>query len=103
MTALGLSTSPELIALASTATADERQKLNDIVRRAKERANAQSGADLGTAIHAAAESLDYGKDISAVPVEVRNDAEGYEYARTLAGLEPLCGELFVANRHRATP
>ncbi len=98
MTALGLAKAPDLIALASTATADERSKLNDIVERAKDRASAGTGRDLGTAIHAAAEMLDHGQDISAVPLDVRNDAEGYEFARTGAGLEPLCGELFVANR-----
>ena len=98
MTALGLAKAPDLIALASTATESERSKLNDIVERAKDRASAGTGRDLGTAIHSAAEMLDYGQDISAVPLEVRNDAEGYEFARTGAGLEPLCGELFVANR-----
>lgn len=98
MTALGLAKAPDLIALASTATEKERSKLNDIVERAKDRASAGTGRDLGTAIHAAAEMLDHGQDISSVPLEVRNDAEGYEFARTGAGLEPLCGELFVANR-----
>ena len=33
-----------------------------------------------------------------LPLDVRNDAEGYEFARTGAGLEPYCGEVFVANR-----
>ena len=98
MTALGIAKSPDLIALASTATEDERGKLNDIVDRAKDRALAGAGRDVGTSIHSAAEMLDYGADISSLPLDVRNDAEGYEFARTGAGLEPLCGELFVANR-----
>ena len=98
MTALGIAKSPDLIALASTATEDERGKLNDIVDRAKDRALAGAGRDVGTSIHSAAEMLDYGADISSLPLDVRNDAEGYEFARTGAGLEPYCGEVFVANR-----
>ena len=98
MTALGIAKSPDLIALASTATADERAKLNDIVDRAKDRALAGAGRDVGTSIHSASEMLDYGSDIGSLPLDVRNDAEGYEFARTGAGLEPLCGEVFVANR-----
>ncbi len=99
MTALGMAKAPDLIALAATAEASERSKLNDIVERAKDRASAGSGRDLGTAIHAASEMVDYGKDVAGLPLDVRNDAEGYEFARTAAGLHPLCGELFVANRH----
>ena len=97
-TALGLAKSPDLIALASTATGDERSKLNEIVDKACDRAGGDSGRDMGTAIHSVSEILDYGQPTDGLPADLIADGEAYRRECRRFGLTPVCGEMFVANR-----
>lgn len=97
MTAVGMSRSQDLVALASTMDPDNRKGLDEVVDRAKDRAGAGTGRDLGTSIHAATELVDYGMDLGRLPLDIRNDAEGYEDACRANGLTPVAGELFVVN------
>lgn len=98
MTALGMSRSPDLIALASTIDPAEHRKARDIVNRAKDRVMSQGGADVGTAIHAATEALDYAEDISHMPADLQADARAYRAARESLGLDALAAEVFVVNK-----
>ena len=97
MTALGMSRSPDLVALASTIDPAEHRKARDIVKRAKDRVMSQGGADIGTAIHAATEAVDYGESIAHMPADLQADALAYRAARESLGLEPLAAEVFVVN------
>ena len=97
MTALGMSRSPDLIALASTIDPAEHRKARDIVKRAKDRVMSQGGADIGTAIHSATEAVDYGESIAHMPADLQADALAYRAARESLGLEPLAAEVFVVN------
>lgn len=97
MTALGMSRSPDLVALASTIDPAEHRKARDIVKRAKDRVMSQGGADIGTAIHAATEAVDYGKPIDHMPADLQADALAYRAARESLGLTPLAAEVFVVN------
>lgn len=97
MTAIGLASAPDLIALVSTRDASDSSGLNELVERACERAGANRGADLGTAIHSATELVDYGEPTAHLPAPILNDALAYRRAIDAAGLEPLCGEVFCVN------
>ena len=97
MTALGMSRSPDLIALASTIAPADHRKARDIVKRAKDRVMSQGGADIGTAIHAATEAVDYGESIDHMPADLQADALAYRAARESLRLEPLAAEVFVVN------
>lgn len=98
MAARGVALSPDLQALAATTDLDDRARWRDITDRARDRAGGNSGADLGTGIHQATELLDLGQSIDALPKDLQSDARAYRAALDAAGLEPLAGELFVANR-----
>lgn len=97
-TALGLAKSPDLIALASTASPDDRKKLNELVSKACDRAGGDSGRDLGTAIHSVSEILDYGRSTEGIPADLLADGRAYQEKCRAFGLMPLCGEMFVAHR-----
>ena len=98
MTALGMSRSPDLVALASTIAPADHRKARDIVTRAKDRVMSQGGADIGTAIHAATEAVDYGESIAHMPADLQADALAYRAARESLGLTPLAAEVFVVNK-----
>jgi len=102
MAARGVALSPDLQALAATTDLADRGRWKDIVDRAKDRAGGNSGADLGTGIHQATELLDLGRPIDNLPPDLQRDALAYRDALTGAGLIPLAGELFVANKELQT-
>lgn len=82
MVAKGLTVRPDLLTLAAATPLDDRETLNRITEDAKEAASAKHAANMGTAMHAFAETLDRrtpGQPIDHVPtwdtwpVEVRRD------------------------------
>lgn len=92
---IGISRSPDLIALASTTDPDDKTKLNSVVERAKERAKSKAGADIGTATHSATEYLDRGESLDGLPEPVVRDAMAYRATLQRYGLVPLAAETFV--------
>lgn len=80
-TVLGLGLRQDLYALAVSSTADDRDQLESIVEQAQEAAKAQSGANLGTALHAMTERIDRGEDLD-VPDTWKADIDAY--CQTLA-------------------
>lgn len=102
MAARGIALSPDLQALAATTDLSDRARWKDIVDRAKDRAGGNSGADLGTGIHQATEMLDLGQSLDLLPPDLRADALAYGDALKAAGLVPLAGEMFVANKELMT-
>lgn len=62
MVALGMSQRDDLVALAKTATADDKRKLDNIVKDAKAAAGSETKANIGTAIHSATEAYDRGEE-----------------------------------------
>ena len=97
MAILGLSRSPELMALASTTRADDSAALADIVERAHERAGANEGRDLGTAIHQGTEIYDFGLSTDVLPWQVRNAVRGYAALLEQESVEAVLAETFVLN------
>lgn len=97
MAVIGLSRNPDLLSLAATTDAKDNRKLNDIVERATERAGATSGRDMGTSIHAVTEALDYGEDVSHMPVDLVADAQAYVDCCESLGAKPVLAETFVVN------
>ena len=97
MTALGMSRNPDLVALAATTPPDDKQALDDIAERAKERAGATTGRDTGTSIHAATEMLDCAEDVSHLPADLLRDARAYQAACEAESLTPVLAETFVVN------
>lgn len=95
--AIGVGTSPDLVAAVATTKADDTKTLDGIVKQAQERAKSKAGATMGTAIHTATELLDCGESIDILPAEVRADAQAYRAALDAAKLHPLAAECFVVN------
>lgn len=102
MAARGVALSPDLQALAATTELDDRARWRDITDRARDRAGGNNGADLGTGIHQATELLDLEQGIDMLPKDLQADALAYRSAIDAAGLLPLAGELFVANKELQT-
>lgn len=94
-TAIGLSKSHDLIALAATTDPTDKTTLNKIVSQAQERAASTAAASIGTAIHKAIELLDLGQDTTGLPQQVMRDARAYQRATLTLGLQPLAVETFV--------
>jgi hypothetical protein len=80
-TVLGLGLRQDLYALAASCTADDKQQLQKIVDQAQEAAKAQSGANLGTALHRLTERIDTGEQLD-VPDTWKPDVDAY--CQTLA-------------------
>jgi hypothetical protein len=78
---LGIAARPDLYALAASCTADDKQQLQKIVDQAQEAAKAQSGANLGTALHRLTERIDSG-ELLDVPDAWKPDIDAY--CQTLA-------------------
>lgn len=72
----GIGLRPDLYALASSATDDDRELLQKIVEQAQEAAHASSSANLGTALHRLTERVDTG-DLLDVPDQWRGDVDAY--------------------------
>lgn len=97
MTALGMSRSADLTALASTHTAEDRDALNKIVDQALTRAQSDSGANMGTAVHQATFDHDLGQDITHLPEMLRKKVNAYQELIDTHRLKPLAGEVFVVS------
>lgn len=78
--AIGLATAPDLIALAASAPRDDKATLNDVVKKAMNRAESDRGANLGTALHAFTHRRARGETIESmrVPPALIGDLEAYE-------------------------
>jgi len=86
MTALGLASRPDLLALVQAADTDDRDELNKVCERAKEAGGATARRDLGTALHTMVEKAHadpgwkvpdtYAADVAAVQAAIA--AAGYE-------------------------
>lgn len=94
-TAIGLSKSPDLIALAATANPTDKGTLNRVVEQAKERAATTAAAGIGTAVHSATEMLDRGETLDGLPASIQADARAYQAKMRAYGLRPLAAEIFV--------
>lgn len=77
MIILGLTKRPDLMALAAASGPDDRRRLDDIAKHAKDAAASDSKANIGTAIHAATEALDRGEPVNMPPPYDR-DVQAYE-------------------------
>lgn len=93
--ALGMSRSPDLVALASSADPRDRDALNDIIDRASERAGSTSAANTGTATHAALQALVEGRPTAHMPEGIVRDAQAALGALARVGLTPVASEMFM--------
>lgn len=75
-TVRGIGLRPDLYALASSSTADDKEQLNRIVRQAQEAAASNSSANLGTALHQLTERIDR-DEILDVPDTWKPDVDAY--------------------------
>ena len=75
-TVRGIGLRPDLYALASSSTADDKDQLNKIVKQAQEAAASSSSANLGTALHQLTERIDRG-EILDVPDTWKPDIDAY--------------------------
>lgn len=99
MVVLGMSRRDDLVTLAKSAKADDKQRLNDIAKAAMEAAESDRAANIGTALHTFTEQVDEGVDIETMPAEYRADMYAYRAALAAAGVEVVAKELFVVNDH----
>ena len=95
MAVVGLARSKDLIAAAAATDAEDKQALNRIVDRAKDRAQSMARADVGTAIHAVTVMLDKGEPVDGQPHEVLVSARAYCNTMKARNLVPLAAEVFV--------
>lgn len=86
MVALGLAKRPDLFALAASMTAEQREDLDDVCEQATVAAEANSRANLGTAIHAFTEIVDSGFTPESVPDFVAPDLNAYVNTTRRLGL-----------------
>ncbi|WP_017974333.1 PD-(D/E)XK nuclease family protein [Actinopolyspora halophila] len=91
MVAVGLADRADLL-LAVAAHRDDKRKLNDLTKSAKEAALASAASTTGTALHTLTERIDRGLSLPALPREARADLEAYRH--TTAGLTPHAIEQF---------
>jgi hypothetical protein len=96
---LGLAEREDLVLLAQSATADDKQRLNDIAQQATDAARSNSKANIGTAVHSFTDRVDDGEDPDTLPLVVRPGLHAYRSALTAAGLEVVAKELAVCNDH----
>jgi hypothetical protein len=86
---IGIGIRPDLHALAASLDPDDYRAGMDIAKQAQDAAGARTGANKGTALHAFAEAVDRGDDISHAPEAWRKDAFAYAAALKEARLEPV--------------
>jgi hypothetical protein len=84
MVALGFAQRPDLLlrvaAVADPDSSTGKAELDRLVERAKEHAKAGARANLGTALHAFAESLDVGRTLPQIPPPYDRDISAYRKA-----------------------
>lgn len=91
---LGLIERTDLM-LSAAAHRDDRDKLNDIAKEAKEAAKARAAANVGTAVHKLTELYDRGGSIGTIPGDYRRDLDAYIAAT--APFNNLAIEEFLVN------
>ena len=84
MVALGFAQRPDLLlrvaAVADPDSTTGRGQLDQLIERAREHAKASARANLGTALHAFAESLDLGRTLPEIPPPYDRDIDAYRKA-----------------------
>lgn len=95
-TVRGIGLRPDLYALASSSTAEDKEQLNKIVRQAQEAAHASSSANLGTALHQLTERIDRG-ELLDVPDQWRPDVDAYLAALADNSIKVEAVEQIVVN------
>lgn len=88
MVAKGISMRRDLYALAASADIEDKDKLNQVARDAKEAAAASSGANLGTALHAFTEQVDRGEQVNP-PEPWNRDIDAYRAAMAAEKVTPV--------------
>lgn len=86
----GMGQRPSLYARAAASTLSDRKGLQEIANRAREAADSQAGADVGTAIHTFTERIDRGEAIE-IPEPYSHDVDAYCQAMELAGMVTCLG------------
>lgn len=79
MVAKGIATRADLYALAAATSVDNKKKMDQICKDAKEAARASSGSNLGTALHGFTEQVDRGEDVY-IPQPWDADIRAYQAA-----------------------
>jgi hypothetical protein len=87
----GMGQRPALVAKAAAATLDDRKTLDAIAKRAQEAADADAGADVGTALHTFAERIDRGEQKIMIPPPYDRDMEAYTLALEMTGISTAVG------------
>lgn len=91
--ALGMGLRPDLVALAKTAKADDKKRLDEIAQTAMDAAQSDAAANMGTALHSMTEAVDAGADPASFGPEYTADLTAYKNA--MAGFKIVASELFV--------
>ena len=95
---LGLAQRPDLLALAQASVLDDKDLLDRVARDAKLAGGGERAANLGTALHKFAESVDNGeKALSDIPDPYRKTIKGYVKALADAGIVVIDAEVIVLN------
>lgn len=97
LVAFGVASRPDLVALASTTSLEDRKALNEVVEAALETAAASSAARTGTAVHSATELVDTGVPLDRIPSAVRQHVAAYQELIGSAGLIPVDLEVPIVN------
>lgn len=89
MTLKGATLRPDILAMAhSLDVKEDKDRLNDLVKQAKNAAGDQVAANLGTAVHSFTEIVDSGGPIDDVPPTYRPHVAAYQAKLKEAGLTP---------------
>lgn len=88
MVAKGVATRKDLLALAASASVDEKGKLDGVAKDALEAAGGSTGRNLGTALHAFTEQVDRG-ETPEIPHEWQRDLAAYSAKLVEAGVTVL--------------
>jgi len=79
MTAIGLTTRPDIL-LSISAAQEDKMAVNSLIEDAMQVAGANKAANIGTALHSFAERLDLGQDLGVISDEWVSDIKAYEHA-----------------------
>ena len=84
--AKGIASRPDLIARIATTTPDDKTTLNNLCADALTAGQADSGANLGTALHTATEHHDRGQALDQLPDTMKADIDAYAAAMRAHGI-----------------
>jgi hypothetical protein len=79
MTAIGLTTRPDIL-LSISAAQEDKMAVNSLIEDAMQVAGANKAANIGTALHSFAERLDLGQELGVISDEWMSDIKAYEHA-----------------------